>query len=266
VNARIAKRRAMTLIDLIWLITILTGAWIYFYCKTCHGTSPEVFLYLKLYLLFICTVWTLQFSVLFGFVALIFWMHRNGLLETGGGQVAARKDLITEIATVPYSPDLFAGGNGQCCVCQEDFGSDKPIKRTPCGHFFHEDCLGGWLGDFAKTCPLCRSDLEAAVDQQGQPTGPQEGVHPAGAQPPLPPPDDPFLQDPNLPRAPQSQAPQAMHVPGSGGDPGQAPGDTGAGVGALDPGFPKDSPYAQQGLIAPAAGADKNFPGPSRRF
>eukprot|EP00928_Gymnodinium_smaydae_P042286 TRINITY_DN28494_c0_g1_i1.p2 TRINITY_DN28494_c0_g1~~TRINITY_DN28494_c0_g1_i1.p2 ORF type:complete len:227 (+),score=46.93 TRINITY_DN28494_c0_g1_i1:310-990(+) len=53
-------------------------------------------------------------------------------------------------------------GNGECCCCcMERFGVEKPIVATPCNHFMHECCLQDWL-KLARTCPLCRYDLDSA--------------------------------------------------------------------------------------------------------
>jgi hypothetical protein len=180
-RTRDLKKRAMTLVDLVWLGTIIAGACMYFSCDTCARRSPALYHYLQLYLIFIGVVWVLQFAVLFGFVGFVFWMRHNGLLENDQAMsLVGRPGLIKEIETVPFDYDAFGKEAAQCCVCQEDLrpgrleavGAGKEIKRTPCGHFFHEGCLGNWLGNFAKTCPLCRTDLEEALDElRGQPGG-----------------------------------------------------------------------------------------------
>merc|ERR1711869_159038 len=46
----------------------------------------------------------------------------------------------------------------------EDLNAEKAILRTPCDHYFHKDCLGEWL-KLAKTCPICRSDLDEATEE-----------------------------------------------------------------------------------------------------
>ena len=70
----------------------------------------------------------------------------------------------------------------ECCICMMEFDSsesaEKIIIRTKCGHLFHRECLGGWLGRNwnvtshnqsrnrsynapanQTVCPLCREDL-----------------------------------------------------------------------------------------------------------
>merc|ERR1712083_513736 len=110
--------------------------------------------------------------MLFALASLLLWMHQRGLLDSGpGSHAAASPGVINKIETVAFSPDLFSTGTeedkqpAECCVCQSCFDTVRPIKRTPCGHFFHEECLGTWLENFAKSCPLCRTNLEEAIEE-----------------------------------------------------------------------------------------------------
>lgn len=146
------------------------GVWMCCHCETCGETNPELFQFCKSYLIFWVFVWLLLLFSYFGVVALVIWAQRHGLIDHGPGPArAAKPGLINAIETVAYSADIFSptssgGDNSECCVCCQHFDSSKSIKKTPCGHFFHEECLGGWLGGFARTCPLCRRDLEEALD------------------------------------------------------------------------------------------------------
>eukprot|EP00927_Polykrikos_kofoidii_P047052 TRINITY_DN41147_c0_g1_i1.p1 TRINITY_DN41147_c0_g1~~TRINITY_DN41147_c0_g1_i1.p1 ORF type:complete len:589 (-),score=68.69 TRINITY_DN41147_c0_g1_i1:20-1786(-) len=42
-----------------------------------------------------------------------------------------------------------------CAICLEDYQQGVLLTRLPCGHFFHVDCLAGWMQN-ATRCPLCR--------------------------------------------------------------------------------------------------------------
>ncbi|XP_039121376.1 uncharacterized protein LOC120258097 [Dioscorea cayenensis subsp. rotundata] len=47
-----------------------------------------------------------------------------------------------------------------CMICLEELVAGTEVKRLPCSHVFHGDCIDGW---FARrdSCPLCRFTLHA---------------------------------------------------------------------------------------------------------
>lgn len=151
-------------------IGIAVGSWMWMRCQTCVKTNPELFFYTKKFLIYQFAVWVSMVFMSCGLVWGIFWLYRNGLLESGPGpHAAARPGLIEEIETVPFNPvDHSETSNEleppECPICFEEFQDGEPIKRTPCRHLFHEQCLGKWLTDYGKLCPLCRENLEETVD------------------------------------------------------------------------------------------------------
>eukprot|EP00416_Gambierdiscus_australes_P037210 CAMPEP_0171095684 /NCGR_PEP_ID=MMETSP0766_2-20121228/43313_1 /TAXON_ID=439317 /ORGANISM="Gambierdiscus australes, Strain CAWD 149" /LENGTH=303 /DNA_ID=CAMNT_0011554529 /DNA_START=6 /DNA_END=917 /DNA_ORIENTATION=- len=157
---------------LVMPILIAIGTWLCVGCRTCQTTNPNLYQFVKMYLIYQTSVWVLMMFILFGLVTLIFWLHRHGLLDNGPGPaMAAKPGLINDIETVPYSASLCSGEeNGgespECCICQDVFSAQDVIKRTPCRHLFHEECLGRWLENYARICPLCRKDLEEAVEHR----------------------------------------------------------------------------------------------------
>uniref|UniRef100_A0A0E0DCK3 RING-type domain-containing protein n=1 Tax=Oryza meridionalis TaxID=40149 RepID=A0A0E0DCK3_9ORYZ len=68
--------------------------------------------------------------------------------------------------------DGGVGGGGQaaaaaawCCVCISGFRDGEEVRRLPCGHAFHRDCVDRWLALYCRrrTCPLCRLHVGGAV-------------------------------------------------------------------------------------------------------
>ncbi|KAI0520229.1 hypothetical protein KFK09_007700 [Dendrobium nobile] len=54
---------------------------------------------------------------------------------------------------------------GECAVCLSEFAAGDVIRLlTVCYHAFHPGCIDSWLIS-NRTCPLCRSNLEAAPDE-----------------------------------------------------------------------------------------------------
>lgn len=153
---------------------IAVGAVMYMQSRTCAHTNPELFQYTRIYLIYQFVLWLMMIFMTCGLVSVVFWLHRNGLLEGGPGPASAgRTGLINEIESVPFCPDQCSNSPDdeleppECPICQEEFVPNNTIKKTPCGHLFHEQCLGEWLENYGKICPLCRKDLEEAVEQHG---------------------------------------------------------------------------------------------------
>merc|ERR1712217_390067 len=149
-------------------ILLAVGFWLHGRCKTCANTNSKMYWFARNYLIFNVILWVVRILIAFASVRLVLFMARNrlGPFAEPGKHMAARPGLIDEFETVPYSSDLFSEEDAEkeppeCSVCQQRFcGDGTVIKRTPCGHFFHKECLGTWLSSYAKSCPLCRSNLE----------------------------------------------------------------------------------------------------------
>lgn len=76
---------------------------------------------------------------------------------------SAPAHTITSLKTQAYDSTLFGNADdklypAECAICLLDWELEDAIKVTPCGHVFHEECLGHWLRT-ARTCALCRQDL-----------------------------------------------------------------------------------------------------------
>lgn len=133
--------------------------------KTCQVTNPELYHWCRflslfgifVHLVFIFLPFFLQFSAV-----VYHGLVRYGWLQSPN---AASREAINRMDTVPYNAETFVQGEGpsvaplECCCCMETFGEQKVIVCTPCTHYFHRDCLKEWL-KVAKTCPLCRRDLD----------------------------------------------------------------------------------------------------------
>lgn len=64
----------------------------------------------------------------------------------------------------PAAPDTKPAAEDHCVVCDEPLGTRR-AAALPCGHRFHADCVGEWLGrrrNLDPNCPLCRAPVPAA--------------------------------------------------------------------------------------------------------
>lgn len=50
-------------------------------------------------------------------------------------------------------------GSQDCAICKETMHkSEMKVKKLPCGHNFHGECILPWLRQ-NNTCPVCRYSL-----------------------------------------------------------------------------------------------------------
>ncbi|KAF1770245.1 hypothetical protein GCK72_002063 [Caenorhabditis remanei] len=61
-------------------------------------------------------------------------------------------------------PTLYVKKEGEeeddtCTVCLSNFEDGESIRKLPCNHVFHPECIYKWL-DINKKCPMCREDID----------------------------------------------------------------------------------------------------------
>lgn len=75
--------------------------------------------------------------------------------ESQGKVFALTKAQIDALPLVEFScgtcSDSFCTG---CSICLADFEAGDAVRRLPCGHDFHQNCIDVWLLR-NKRCPLC---------------------------------------------------------------------------------------------------------------
>jgi len=46
----------------------------------------------------------------------------------------------------------------ECAVCREEYTLVEEVKKLPCAHVFHPECVDPWL-ELHNSCPICRCNL-----------------------------------------------------------------------------------------------------------
>ncbi|KAL3876337.1 hypothetical protein ACJMK2_034198 [Sinanodonta woodiana] len=72
-------------------------------------------------------------------------------------KVPASKKVIEELPTTIITP-VEAALEKKCPICLGLQDEDDEVKRLPCSHKFHTQCILPWLSK-VNTCPLCRHEL-----------------------------------------------------------------------------------------------------------
>ncbi|OLY80065.1 Receptor homology region, transmembrane domain- and RING domain-containing protein 5 [Smittium mucronatum] len=60
--------------------------------------------------------------------------------------------------TFEYKHNNGLKGHTTCSMCLDDFIQNSKIRKLPCGHKFHTECIDPWLMKQSALCPICRYD------------------------------------------------------------------------------------------------------------
>ncbi|KAM6899287.1 E3 ubiquitin-protein ligase RNF115 [Xenentodon cancila] len=96
-----------------------------------------------------------------------------GQLENTGPP-PAEKEMISSLPTVCISEEQ-TDCRLECPVCREEYSSGEYVRKLPCLHYFHSECIVPWL-ELHDTCPVCRKSLDG-VDNSLRPTTEALEVH-----------------------------------------------------------------------------------------
>ncbi|XP_017122805.1 E3 ubiquitin-protein ligase Iruka [Drosophila elegans] len=79
----------------------------------------------------------------------------NQMETSGPPPLSAQR--INEIPNVQISAEEV-DRKIQCSICWDDFKIDEMVRKLPCSHLYHENCIVPWL-NLHSTCPICRKSL-----------------------------------------------------------------------------------------------------------
>ncbi|KAF7274025.1 hypothetical protein GWI33_013289 [Rhynchophorus ferrugineus] len=91
------------------------------------------------------------------------------LLEDDEAFDLVLRDELDSLETLLFDKNS-SDGQMSCVICLEDFREHETIKKLPCNHTFHINCIDHWL-KINGTCPLCRSDINLWLMGRQQPDG-----------------------------------------------------------------------------------------------
>ena len=89
--------------------------------------------------------------------------ERIGDVRTERWTIVAEKE-IEKLPVCAFGPSMLSNLQStddslhKCLVCQCEYETDETLRRLPCSHYFHQNCVDFWLKtkDF---CPYCRKSI-----------------------------------------------------------------------------------------------------------
>ena len=93
----------------------------------------------------------------FGEIQRIFEIQVGRAIHAGMNSGSTSELSDDEISHIPsmqiesqHTEDM-----AQCSICLVNFKENEIVRRLPCKHYFHTDCICTWLRQ-KSTCPVCR--------------------------------------------------------------------------------------------------------------
>jgi hypothetical protein len=83
----------------------------------------------------------------------LFGSHLNG----------ASLEEIDKLEIINVTSDMLTLLD-ECCICNDIFTLQHTMRKLPCNHNFHKECIDSWL-KLNITCPLCRVPIVVDSDQ-----------------------------------------------------------------------------------------------------
>ncbi|CAA7018139.1 unnamed protein product [Microthlaspi erraticum] len=74
------------------------------------------------------------------------------------GSPPAAQSVVDRLPDVKITAEEVSKGNMVCAICKDEIVAEERIKRLPCRHYYHGECIVPWLG-IRNTCPVCRFEL-----------------------------------------------------------------------------------------------------------
>lgn len=74
------------------------------------------------------------------------------------GSPPTAKSVIDSLPSVTLTQSDLDKNITACAVCKDEFSLEEKVKRLPCSHHYHGECIVPWLR-IRNTCPVCRFEL-----------------------------------------------------------------------------------------------------------
>lgn len=74
------------------------------------------------------------------------------------GSPPAAKAAVEDLPLIILSESNVQLSGGVCAVCKDEVSVGDGVRKLPCSHYYHGDCILPWLA-IRNSCPICRYEL-----------------------------------------------------------------------------------------------------------
>ncbi|GAB6019296.1 hypothetical protein CHUAL_000891 [Chamberlinius hualienensis] len=87
-------------------------------------------------------------------------VEQRRLVNRGASQTTIEKNTFPHRYKMVQKCTEVEDNIEKCTICLSEFEDNEDVRRLPCMHLFHTECVDQWLTT-NKRCPICRVDIEA---------------------------------------------------------------------------------------------------------
>ena len=140
----------------------------------CVKDDPGLGVYLQVFwILILIEIIVVSIALLFScciFGSLIFLALSGRLeLDTGGqtddpGTPYFNRTQVDSFKNILQKMGMVAGNEDEdmkCGICLEEYTEEDILRKMPCDHFYHKDCIDEWLNNRSE-CPICKQNIRDA--------------------------------------------------------------------------------------------------------
>eukprot|EP01117_Protostelium_nocturnum_P019842 TRINITY_DN86_c0_g1_i2.p1 TRINITY_DN86_c0_g1~~TRINITY_DN86_c0_g1_i2.p1 ORF type:complete len:389 (+),score=148.33 TRINITY_DN86_c0_g1_i2:181-1347(+) len=87
------------------------------------------------------------------------------ILNSRGTPMGDTQQVIDVIPSLKINEELKKEiGETSCAICICDMEVEETVRKLPCAHYFHQNCIDQWLKTHLN-CPLCKADVGSNTEQ-----------------------------------------------------------------------------------------------------
>ena len=160
------KKFALRFPNLLW---VWAGVYFLSHSTTCQKTNPELYDFVNFYGYYAPLIDSIVITLMTCTCAcfprrFLFFLMNSASSPQSASRASEIFDAIPLAHTsIDTDGGLTSDGESYCPICLNTLNDSGPVKKTPCGHLIHAECLEPWL-NLRTTCPTCQTDLESPAD------------------------------------------------------------------------------------------------------
>ena len=85
-----------------------------------------------------------------------------GLRSNSQGGLSKKTLKFIPILTFSADSNIGEYGHGECAICLNDFEIEDRLRKLPCAHRFHVECVDPWFARHT-SCPTCKADIREGL-------------------------------------------------------------------------------------------------------